>query len=183
MRVLLLLGALVFLPRPAWGTDAVNIRISVVLAKEQNPQAQSSATETPQQAFPGEYRLERCKKRGTCKEAEEGTQLEAEDLHPMQKALAPRRHYEWFKRFSKKRAAIDTKGETIELPGGNKASVRLKTLKDDVATLVVSLPKTETIYQLGRTGSLYLQAGKHEGNEVWVVISPAKRPSPAKRSP
>jgi hypothetical protein len=107
--------------------------------------------------------------------AKEGDQLESEELRPMQRALGLRRHYGWLKRFSKKRASIDAKGEEVELPGGAKARVRLQELKDDVATLVVSLPSTETVYQLGRTGSLYLQAGKHEDTEVWVVISPAKQ--------
>ncbi|MCL2177944.1 MAG: hypothetical protein FWC28_06905 [Proteobacteria bacterium] len=167
----------------AWAADSVEVRIAVILTKEQGPELEKKL-----EALSSEHRR-RHENRGRHggghgrkagpeekgdKLEEKGDKLEAEDLRPMQKALACRRHYDWFKRFSKKRATIDAKGETIELPGGAKATLRLKQLKDDVATLVVSLPNTETTYQLGRTGTLYLQAGKHEETEVWVVIAPAR---------
>jgi len=159
------------LPSFSWAADSVEVRIAVVLVKEKDPEADKTL-----ETFPDMHRRwhEQHRKHEARRGVEEGDKLEAEDLQPMQKALARRRHYGWFKRFSKKRATVGAQGEAIELPGGAQATVRLKELKDDIATLVVSLPSTETTYQLGRTGTLYLQAGKHEETEVWVVISPAK---------
>jgi hypothetical protein len=171
-------------PAFAWAADSVEVRIAVVLAKEKAPEGP-----LPPEAFSEESRREhkrkggregkreKCEEHADCKEKRrsEADALDSEDLRPMQKALGLRRHYGWLKRFSKQRVTVDDKGQAIALPGGAKALVRLQGLKDGVATLVVTLPNTETVFQLGRAGSLYLQAGKHEDKEVWVVISPKKQ--------
>jgi hypothetical protein len=166
----------------------VDVRIAVVLAKEKAPEgllASETFSEECRHEHKHEHKhkdrregkREKCEERANCteKKLSEGAPLDSEDLCPMQKALGLRRHYGWLKRFSRQRVTVDSKGETIDLPGGAKAKVRLQELKNDVATLVVTLPNTETVYQLGRTGSLYLQAGKHEDKEIWVVISPKKQ--------
>jgi|GEM_PF-1331369 len=166
------------LPAAAWGADSVDIGIAVVLAKEKRTEA------LPPEAFAGERHEHSHKdrhekpgksKKDTPKNVAQVEQLESEDLVPMHRALKLRRHYAWLQRFSKKHASIDAKGEVVELPGGGKARIRLAELKNDVATLEVSLPNTETVYQLGRRGTLYLQAGKHEDKEVWLVIFPKKQ--------
>lgn len=197
MRTLLAFGLVLLWPTFSWAADAVDVRIAVVLAKEKWPEGP-----LPPDTFVKERRhahrdrdKDRDRDKGedrgkhkaedkrekrekpedvTQKKPSEGEALDAEELRPMQKALGLRRHYAWLQRYSKKRATVDAQGETIELPGGAVATVRLQALTDGVATLVVTLPATQTVYQLGRRGSLYLQAGKHEDKEVWLVISPKK---------
>jgi len=176
MKALFWLSFGFFWPLFAWAADAVEVRIAVVLAKEQRAEEPTAPEVFSMERPPGHAGKhkeghQKPAKRAASKESPPA-QLEAADLRPMQKALGLRRHYAWLQRYSKQRASVDAKGHTVALPGGAQAHVRLQALKDGVATLVVSLPKTETVFQLGRTGSLYLQAGTHEDMEVWVVISP-----------
>jgi len=178
MRVFFLLSLGLLWPALAWAGDFVEVRIAVVLATEKPPEGEASAEACPPHG-PGDRHEGKEKKHREKKEKRRAPQPEEagaleEELRPMQKALGLRRHYGCLQRYSKKRARVDAQGETLELPGGAQAQVRLQELKGDIATLVVSLPHTETVYQLGRSGTLYLQAGKYEDKEVWVVISPKK---------
>ena len=63
---------------------------------------------------------------------------------------------------------------TVTLPNQKTAELKLETLKDGVATLRVKVAPTEATYKLAREKSFYLQAGQHDGGDVWLVLSQPK---------
>ena len=66
------------------------------------------------------------------------------------------------------------KPSALKLPNGVEATLAVEGLKDDVATLRVKVPPADATYKLGKKGSLYVQAGAHDGGDLWLVLSPAK---------
>ncbi len=67
----------------------------------------------------------------------------------------------------------------VALPGGRNAELRLKGLQAGTATVRVTVPRLlDTDYKLGRTGSVYIRSGDHEGGVVILVLSPPQEVKP-----
>lgn len=95
-------------------------------------------------------------------------------LEGMQSALSSKVRYLSLKRLSTQTLSIESKIQTIAIPGGQTAELKLEALKDGVATLRVKLPPTDTTYSLAKGKSLYLQAGSHDGGDLWLVLGQPK---------
>ena len=96
------------------------------------------------------------------------------DLVPMQQKLAAKVKYLTLKKLDSKKLTLEPKVRTLPLPNKSIVELSVASLKDDVATLKVRLAPTEATYTLGRGKSLYLQAGKHQGGDLWLVLSQPK---------
>jgi hypothetical protein len=95
-------------------------------------------------------------------------------LESMQSALSKKARYQTLVRLSTQALAVEAKAQTISLPNGASCEVALASLEKGVATLKVKLAPTDTTYKLAKDKSLYLQAGLHEGKELWVVLGQPK---------
>jgi hypothetical protein len=78
-----------------------------------------------------------------------------------------------FKRLSLEMADVSTQKATdVRLPNGVTASLMLKALKGDTATVHVKIPQQSAVdVELGRQGFVYQMAGKHVGGELILVLS------------
>ncbi len=95
-------------------------------------------------------------------------------LQKMQIALGARIKYGSMKVFSTKNIELKAAPERVALPNANHAAFSLARLKDGVATVQVEVPPTKATYTLAKNKSLYFQAGSHEGDDLWVVLSQPK---------
>ncbi len=76
-----------------------------------------------------------------------------------------------------------TKGQKqdVSLPDGRKATLGLEQIKDGSAFVRVSIPQdkqrklVDTVYQLGRQGSVFIRAGDHAGGVLILVLSPPEK--------
>lgn len=103
-----------------------------------------------------------------------GNTVDPPSLKHMQDALGKKVHYGTLKRLSTEKLELTAKAHALKLPNGKEVSLSVESLKDDVATLRVRVPPSDTTYKLGHTGSLYVQAGAHQSGELWLVLAPAK---------
>jgi hypothetical protein len=84
-----------------------------------------------------------------------------------------------YRRLSSAKLAIQKhKAADIHLPNGQTASVKLDELKDGKAHLRVSVPPGETVYTLGREGSVFVDAGPYKGGSLILVLSPIDSAKP-----
>ncbi len=97
-----------------------------------------------------------------------------ESLKKMQTALSARIKYGSLKIRSTKQLMLSKTTETIELPNKSQAVLSLERLKDGVATVQVQVPPASATYTLAKDKSLYFQAGSHDGDDVWLVLSQPK---------
>lgn len=95
-------------------------------------------------------------------------------LEGMQATLGKKVKYGTLKRLSTQRLTVEAKSQVLALPNGKSAELSLDSLKDGVATLRVKLAPTESTYSLARDKAFYLQAGAHEGGDLWLVLSQPK---------
>jgi hypothetical protein len=73
------------------------------------------------------------------------------------------------------------KANEVSLPGGRQALLKLKKLEAGTATVHVTIPRLlDTDYKLGRTGSVYIRSGDHEGGVLILVLSPPNEVKPRK---
>lgn len=74
------------------------------------------------------------------------------------------------------------KEQTLKLPNDRKATVKLEKLKEDSAHIRASVEKLfDGIgYKLGREGSLFINAGGHQGGTLVLVLSPINPDEQAK---
>jgi hypothetical protein len=101
--------------------------------------------------------------------------FEPDSLRSMQKAFEKKVNYGSLKQLSSQTVSLATaRPLVVPLPNAKKAELSLEGIKADVAQLRVKVPPTDTVYTLGKQGSLYVQAGTHEGGDLWLVLSPAK---------
>jgi hypothetical protein len=103
-----------------------------------------------------------------------GNTLDPPSLKVMQDALGRKRRYGTLKRMSSERLELSSRVHTLKLPNGKDVAVSVEHIKDDVATLRVRVPPSDTTYKLGHSASLYVQAGGHQSGELWLVLAPAK---------
>ncbi len=103
-----------------------------------------------------------------------GNTIDPPTLKAMQDALGKKVKYGSLKRLSEQKLNLETKPTSLKLPNGVDASLAVEGIKDDVATVRVKVPPADATYKLGKKGSLYIQAGAHDGGDLWLVLSPAK---------
>lgn len=78
-----------------------------------------------------------------------------------------------YRRLSSARLALQkAKAAEVSLPNGKAATIKLDELKDGKAHLKVSVPSGETVYTLGREGSVFVDAGIYQGGSLILVLSP-----------
>jgi hypothetical protein len=105
----------------------------------------------------------------------EAGSFEPDSLRAMQKAFEKKVKYGSLKQLSTQTVSLAAaRPVVVPLPNAKKAELSLEALTADVAQLRVKVPPTDTVYTLGKQGSLYVQAGTHEGGDLWLVLSPAK---------
>ena len=88
-----------------------------------------------------------------------------------------------WKRQSEQKVSLEKgKARDVSLPDGRKASLALEKLQDGSAFVRVSIPTkdprrklVDTVYQLGRQGSVFIRAGDHGGGVLILVLSPPGR--------
>jgi hypothetical protein len=95
-------------------------------------------------------------------------------LGAMQQTLGSRVKYLSLKKLSSVPLTLTSKPQPVPLPGNRVAEVSLTLLKQDVATVRVKITPSDTTYTLGREKSLYVQAGEHNGADLWLVVSQPK---------
>lgn len=97
------------------------------------------------------------------------------DLVAMQKKLAEQRRYQAMRKvLSKRIELVQGKAEALELPNSSTAELTLQGVKDNVATVKLKVPPTETVYSLARGRSIFVQGGAHDGGDLWLVVSQPK---------
>lgn len=111
----------------------------------------------------------------------QGSVLDPPQLEKMKNELAQKGlRFSSLKRLSQKKIAVHTaKPEEIGLPDGRKATLSLIQLKDDAATVKVTVaqrnkpqPLLETTYRLARDKSTYIHCGAYTNGELFLVLSP-----------
>jgi hypothetical protein len=103
-----------------------------------------------------------------------GNTLDPPTLKAMQEAMAKKVKYGSLKRQSVEKLELTQKPHLMKLSNGVEASLSLDALKNDVATLRVKVPPADATYNLGKKGTLYVQAGKQGEDDLWLLMSPAK---------
>lgn len=98
----------------------------------------------------------------------------APSLAKMQNALASRVKYLSMKVLSTQRLELSATASKLTLANQKVAELRLAQLKDGVATVHVKVPPADATYTLAKDKALYLQAGAHDGGDLWLVLSEPK---------
>jgi hypothetical protein len=97
-------------------------------------------------------------------------------LEGMKDAFA-QKHFNFtsFKRLSSETLRLDArKAKEIRLPNGKSASLLLLKLQNGEATVEVTVGKVvKTQYTLGREGSVFVNTGKLQDGEVFLVLAPS----------
>lgn len=115
-----------------------------------------------------------------------GTVLEPPSLRAMKEAFSKNTKYTSFKQLSLEKVVVTASPVELKLANGKTASLKLEELKGGSAKVRVKLPPLDTVYTLGREGSLYIAGGAHDSGDLWLVLSAidAARPkSPHPASP
>ncbi len=102
-----------------------------------------------------------------------GDEIDPPSLKAMQESFAEKVKYTSLKRISTQKLMLEKVAKTVALPNGKTASLSLESLQKDTATVRVKLPPSDATYRLGRVGSLYVQAGRVENADLWLVVSPS----------
>lgn len=103
-----------------------------------------------------------------------GTEVTPPELQKMKETFQRQNfNFTSFKRLSHQSLEVNTQASTeVKMPNGVNASLRLKGLQGDTATLLVEVPQLSAVdVQLGREGTVYQRAGKHVGGELILVLS------------
>lgn len=103
-----------------------------------------------------------------------GSTVDPPTLEPMRDAFNKSGiHYKSFRRLSREKLTL-RKGQSAELhlPNNVTASLTLKSVEHDAAKVQVAVPPVDTTYTLGREGSVFIQAGTHNGGMLILVLSP-----------
>ena len=97
-----------------------------------------------------------------------------QDLVEMQQKLAKGKKYLTLTKLSSQKLTLTPKASTVALPNQSNAELSVVSLEKDVATLQLRIPKlVDTTVKVGK-GSLYQQAGQHDGGDLWLVLSQPK---------
>jgi hypothetical protein len=113
--------------------------------------------------------------------SQQGNAIDPPQLSKMKDELAQKGlRFTSLKRLSQKKVALRSNGpEEISLPDGRNASLRLVQLKDDAATVKVTIaqrnsprPLLEATYRLARGKSTFIHCGEYGNGELFLVLSP-----------
>ncbi len=96
------------------------------------------------------------------------------DLQKMQQTLGAKVKYLTLKKVAAQKLELSVKPQSVALPNTRTAEISLLGVKENVATVRVKLAPADATYTLGREKSLYLQAGPHDGGDLWLVLSQPK---------
>ena len=64
------------------------------------------------------------------------------------------------------------KASELKLPNGRQASVKLEEVKSSGPLVRILLPPLDTLYCLGREGSVFVRAGRYHDGVLILVLSP-----------
>jgi hypothetical protein len=113
--------------------------------------------------------------------SQQGNAIDPPQLAKMKEELAQKNlRFTSLKRLSQKKVAVrQDKPEEIGLPDGRNATLRLAQLKDDAATVKVTVaqrnsprPLLEATYRLARDKSTFIHCGQYNNGELFLVLSP-----------
>jgi hypothetical protein len=107
----------------------------------------------------------------------QGSEVQPANLRAMKDAFTQSGfNYKSYRQLSSEKVELAPNApHTVKLPNGRTATLKLLDVKDNVARIQVSVPPLETTYSLGRSGSVFLQAGPHKGGMLVLVLSPVGR--------
>jgi len=97
-----------------------------------------------------------------------------DDLKDMQKELAKRVKYLTLKRLDSKKLTLTPTPTSFVLPNKKVAELSVLSLENDVATLQVRVKPADVTYKLGKGKAMRVQAGKHDGGDLWLVLTQPK---------
>lgn len=84
----------------------------------------------------------------------------------------------WVRKSEQRVSLTRGQKQDVSLPDGRKATLGLEQIKEGSAFVRVSIPQdkqrklVDTVYQLGRQGSVFIRAGDHAGGVLILVLSP-----------
>lgn len=93
-------------------------------------------------------------------------------LEAMKAALARKVDYGTLRLLSEQKLTLGAEALEVKLPNGLRATLLVESLKEQVATVRIRLPPSDSSYQLGKKGSLFLQGGAWQDGVLWFVVSP-----------
>lgn len=92
-------------------------------------------------------------------------------LTAMHSALSTKAKYLTLRKLSAQRLDLSRKPSKIKLAHDITAEISLVSMRDNVAQVLAKVPPLEAIYQLAKGKSLYIQAGKMDAGDLWLVLS------------
>lgn len=109
--------------------------------------------------------------------SDQGTEVQPPSLRSMKDAFTQSGfNYKSYRQLSSERVDLtQNTPREVRLPNGRTATLKLVDVKDNVAQIQVRVPPLETTYSLGRQGSVFMQAGPHNGGMLVLVLSPVAR--------
>ncbi len=97
-------------------------------------------------------------------------------LEKMRTTLQERKQYRSLKKLQGRTLdLVNNRAQSFELPNKKVAEVRLIGVENDVATVTVKVPPTAAVYKLAHDKVLYIQAGRHDKGDLWLLLSQPKR--------
>ncbi len=112
----------------------------------------------------------------------DGTTIEPPHLSKMKEEFARSGiTFTSWKRQSQQKVSLEQGGtRDVSLPDGRKASLSLVNIKEGSASVRVTVPDpqdrkrklVETVYQLGRQGSVFIPCGDYKSGKLILVLSP-----------
>jgi DNA-directed RNA polymerase subunit K/omega len=104
----------------------------------------------------------------------QGDKIDPPALKAMQEKLAGKIRYTSLTRLELTKVAVTrAPPSTLKLPNAKVVTFTLNEVKEGIAKITVELPPAKTQLTLGREGSVYHPAGKHQGGDLWLVLSAA----------
>jgi hypothetical protein len=107
----------------------------------------------------------------------QGTEVQPASLAAMKDTFTQSGfNYKSYRQLSSQKVSLAPNApQTLKLPNGRTAKLTLLDVKDNVAHIQVSVPPLEATYSLGRSGSVFIQAGPHKGGVLVLALSPVGR--------
>ena len=96
------------------------------------------------------------------------------ELKDMQKDLGKRVKYLTLKKLDSRKLTLTPRPVTYPLPNKKVAELSVKSLQNDVATVFVRVKPAEITYKLGKGKAMFVQAGQHDGGDLWLVLTQPK---------
>ena len=102
-----------------------------------------------------------------------GDEVDPSLVHMKEKFTREGFTYSNYKKVSSQRAELIKNKETeVALPNGRTVKVKLEDFKGGTASIRVSVPPLDAVYQLGREGSAFMLVGTHNHGVLIFTLSP-----------